>query len=621
MKQLYSSGWNAGRFLLSALLAASFGCDFTGPADEGVGIQNVTQSAPKLPEYDENDLYSPYYTTDDMSRPRYFHEFAISQSGFAIVFGGSDERGYSGIDTVEIFDQSTFEKDVVRPDSLAGLWIDTNFEGDPITFMNGARMLFTVNLLADGRLLCCGGSADLLAQTVQEKAEVFDPETRTFESLEDTMVKPRFRHSSVRLSDGSILLVGGQIQSTVTVINENVEEGNPGRQTQVTVFTTTPLSEYYSPTENAFIELTLPDTDRPARLNTPRGRAGHATAKIAGPDSILNSSDDVFVIAGGFQALSAQFAPRSKLPGAVGRGNADGILVIEFYDPQTRVFTQVSNLQLGGARVNDPFVLNLGYFNNYTIDGVLGMGNVALITHGNVDGTCPVTPLIDEHVVANYTGFGPAQGLQFFAVEDTQNGSHVQDIEYPPPPEGPGPGYIARCATNPVLLPRKMAVVSGVNPIETWVIAVAGCYVPGCPPGPIYGDHAAIRAGCVFDPFFSLPAVQLGLSPRDLISNRSKNNPTGVIGCWLTMDGALPTTDMSNYQTTPESRWARANGIQRVFGKNITLAGEDGIMNTPDDRILLAGGGIDYYGPGAEPTTPSAEICLPPGSTNTAATP
>lgn len=605
---------------LPGLLAAS-GCDFAGPSDQGVGIPNVTQAAPHLDEYDTSGQYTPYWTTGDMGRPRYFHQSAVSQGGLAMVFGGSDERGYSGMDGIEMFDQSTWAKDTPRPESLAGLWIDTTFEGDPLAFQNGARMLFTVSAVG-GKFLVIGGSSDLLGGPVAEKVEIFDPDLRTFESLDTDMVRPRFRHAATKLNDGSILICGGQILSTVTVINDQVAEGMPGRQSQVTVFVTTPESELYVPTEQAFSLLTIPGaTSRASRLNTPRGRAGHDITRFAGPDNTLNSSDDIWLVAGGFQALSAQFAPRSKLPGSVARVTADGITVIEFFDPLTRVFTQVGNVELGSSRINDPYIMNLGHYNDFTIDGVKGLGNVLLITHGNTDGTCPVTPLVDELLIANYTGFGPAQGLQFFRVEENQFGSHVQGIEYVT--EVP-PLVVGRCATNPLLMPRRIASVPGVSNLQTWVIALGGCYIFCCPCGVAYSvDHPTIGAGCLFDPFFNLLAIQLGLSPRNLSSSRSTNNPTGIIGSWLSLDGQLPTTEFTAppYSGTPTARWGRPRGNYRVWYRNIPLPGEDGILNTPDDRILMAGGGKSYDAPGGEPTTPSAEIFLQPGGNSNVPSP
>lgn len=597
--------------LLAGLLTS---CDLGGRSAEGVGITNVSQAAPRLLDHNEAGDYTPYFATGDLNRPRYLHESLILQSGQPLILGGSDERGFSGINNVEIFDQSTFAKDVPRPASLTGLWVDTNFEGDPISFENGARMLFTADLLGDGRVLVAGGSSDLLGGEIQGSAELFDPQTRKFTAVEEDMDQPRFRHVSVPLNDGSILFIGGQIQSSVTIILPNVQgPGGAGAQIQVTVFNSVPESEVFSPTETKFLPLNIPGTDKPVKLNTPRGRTGHAVSKMAGPDSILNSSDDVLVIAGGFQSLTGQFSPQDKLPGDVGFGRADGITSIEFFDPQTKIFTQVSNVSLFGPRVNKPYIVNLGQFNDFTPDGVQGMGNMVLITHGNTDAACPETELVDELLVANFTGFGPAQGLQFFAVEDPTNNSHVQGIEYPRPPD-----FVGRCGSNPVALPRRLVTAPGVGEVETWVFALAGVDIFLTPAGCVQNTISpTMRAGCVFDPFYSLAASDLGLSPRDLQSQRSRNNPLGVIGTWLTLDGQIPTTDRSLFgNTTSRTRWGRMVASARIWHRAIPIAGVDGVLNTPDDRILLAGGGTSYgvgfIDVGGEPTAPSAEIFLPP---------
>lgn len=612
--------WGAAGLLILPIIilpAAGFlltGCGFGSGSAEGVGIQNVSQAAPRLQDHNDAGDYTPYYATGDLNRPRYLHESIILQSGQPVAMGGSDERGFSGIDNVEIFDQSTFAKDVPRPASLAGLWVDTNFEGDPISFDNGSRMYFTADLLADGRVLVTGGSADLLGGEIRGTAELFDPQTRKFSSVDEKMVKPRFRHVSIPQNDGSILFIGGQIQSSVTVILPTVQQGGVRSQIQVTVFNSTSESEFFSPTESKFLLLTLPGSDTPVKLNSPRGRSGHAVAKMAGPDNVLNSSDDVMVITGGIQTLTGQFSPANKLPGDVAAGVADGLTSIEFFDPQTSIFTQVSNVSLSTSRVNKPYIVNLGQFNDFTPDGVQGMGNMVLITHGNSDGTCPVTPLVDELLVANFTGFGPAQGLQFFAVEDATNNGHVQGIEYRRPPD-----FVGRCGTNPVGLPRRLITAPGVGDVETWVFSLAGVDIFLSPAGVCVENTISptMRAGCVFDPFYSLAATDLGLPPRDLQSQRSKNNPLGVVGTWLTLDGQIPTTDRSLFgNTQSRSRWGHMVAAARIWHRCIPLAGVDGVLNTADDRILLAGGGTSYgvamIDLGGEPTAPSAEIFLPP---------
>jgi len=85
-----------------------------------------------------------------------------------------------------------------------------------------------------------------------------------------------------------------------------------------------------------------------------------------------------------------------------------------------------------------------------------------------------------------------------------------------------------------------------------------------------------------------------------------------TIGCWLTLDGAIPTTSDANLGTTSSNRWAMQVAEVRVWCVNTPVAGEDGIINTVDDRVLLTGGGVlyspDSLSVGGEPATPSTEV-------------
>lgn len=567
---------------------------------------------PRLEERDAGGGYSPYYATQPMKRPRYFHQAVASAWNLAIVLGGSDERGFSGIDTVEMFDQSTWAKDRPRPESLAGLWIDTDFEGDPMVLAGGPRLLFTASRVR-GKILAIGGTGDLVGAPVVKTVAVFDPDTRTSVPLAAEMAIPRCRHTATELQDGSILICGGQVETTIAVEVLMLREGSLGIRRDVTVFGSTPEVEVYLPSEGVFEPLTLPGTGEPSRLRTPRGRAGHAAARLAGPDGILGSADDLVLVAGGLQTHDLPFAPRNKLPGLVARGVAEGVTTLEIFDPSARAFSRVGNVELRSPRINDPHIVNLGNRNDVTTDGVLGLGNVLLVTHGNDDAACPATAVGDDILVATYTGFGPAHGLQIVRV-DARFGSHTQGIEY----AAQDPSLaVGRCASNPVDLPRTIAVAPDVWSLQTWVFALGGAHVSCCPcTFHLSADHPTLGAGCVFDPSFSLVAVQFGLSPRNLAITRSSTHPTGVVGTWLTLDGDIPGDAFASppYSGTPTDRWAAPSAPARVWHRNIPLPGEDGVIGTRDDRILLAGGGTSYEGFGGEPATPSAEIFIPPGA-------
>jgi len=605
----------AGAVFLSGTLFLLAGC--SGGRKGSPGIQGVSDEAPELPEYNERGEYTPYYATAKLSRPRYMFASLATNLGLTIVAGGTDERGFSGLETLEIYDQSENEKDVPLPDSLSGVWIDTNFEGDPMIFANGPLMLFTFSRLADGRILIVGGTENLTAIGINQSAEVFDPELRIFEDLEDNpeVVSPTVRHQTTLLTDGRLMFIGGQGEQTVTVIDPTIPEGFPGRQRQQKVFLSTTSSMVYSPKDNEFSLLNMRDSETTSELRTPRGRAGFAIAAIAGPDLRLRSSDDITVLAGGFQTLSGALAPREKFPGAVGRDQADPQATIEIFDLQTNLWAQVSNLGLDNSRINDPYIMNLGKFNDFTLDGVQGMGNLILITHGGTDEFCPETRFDgdgEDLLTVTFTGFGPASGARFFRIEDSIDFSHIQGTEYPSE-------RVGRSGTNPVALPRAIATAPNINNLGTWVITAAGVDIHGgalC--GYFYGS--TIRSGAVFDPYYSLPALGAGASTRNLSSQRSRENPLGTIGCWLTLDGVIPTVNRMGFgDTLEQNRWGQMNAAQRVWSSNTPLPGEDGIINTPDDRILLAGGGVEYtvgLGIGGEPVSPSAEVLVPPGAVN-----
>jgi hypothetical protein len=99
--------------------------------------------------------------------------------------------------------------------------------------------------------------------------------------------------------------------------------------------------------------------------------------------------------------------------------------------------------------------------------------------------------------------------------------------------------------------------------------------------------------------------------------NARRANPQnflGVVGAWFTMDSYIDETLASWGTTLSEARWAANKGQARAYVVCTPLAGVDGRVGSFDDRILLVGGGRGYQSQGGEPTSPSAEIFLPPGT-------
>lgn len=67
----------------------------------------------------------------------------------------------------------------------------------------------TMALLHDGRVLVAGGLADVYKSTILDTAQLFDPVTETFTPT-GHMAVPRWRHSMTTLTDGRVLVAGGE---------------------------------------------------------------------------------------------------------------------------------------------------------------------------------------------------------------------------------------------------------------------------------------------------------------------------------------------------------------------------------------------------------------------------
>jgi hypothetical protein len=84
-------------------------------------------------------------------------------------------------------------------DPRADRWTVT---GDPLVGANGSG---TATLLMDGRVLLAGGGFD----PATASAELYDPTTRQW-TRAATMLTPRDQHAAVLLTDGSVMVCGGE---------------------------------------------------------------------------------------------------------------------------------------------------------------------------------------------------------------------------------------------------------------------------------------------------------------------------------------------------------------------------------------------------------------------------
>lgn len=100
------------------------------------------------------------------------------------------------------------------PADTAELWDPVSDQTMPTGAMSVSRVDHTASLLADGRVLVTGGSGP--AGDFRQSAEIYDPATGTW-ALTGSLGLPRVYHSATRLNDGRVLVVGGLSQIGVPI--------------------------------------------------------------------------------------------------------------------------------------------------------------------------------------------------------------------------------------------------------------------------------------------------------------------------------------------------------------------------------------------------------------------
>ncbi len=143
------------------------------------------------------EVYDPatgrFVTSGSLSTARAFHTATLLSEGRVLVAGG---EGEDVLRSIEVYDPAT------------GAF-------EPVGFLRSARFGHTATRLSDGRVLFTGGleGSDDAEQGVfyryLRSAEVYDPWSKTSEPT-GTMTVARGGHSASLLSDGRVLLVGGE---------------------------------------------------------------------------------------------------------------------------------------------------------------------------------------------------------------------------------------------------------------------------------------------------------------------------------------------------------------------------------------------------------------------------
>jgi hypothetical protein len=159
---------------------------------------------------DSAEIYDPgkaqFFLTGRMFDARWEHEAVALDNGMVLVAGGYD-AGANGLPSAELFD----------PAGAGGAGSFT-----PTASMNVFRIRFTATLLGDGRVLVAGGDNNTSEPT--GTAQIFDPAGNGGAGSFGpplTMVKWREGHTATLLTDGRVLLAGGE---TFNLADQNTAE-------------------------------------------------------------------------------------------------------------------------------------------------------------------------------------------------------------------------------------------------------------------------------------------------------------------------------------------------------------------------------------------------------------
>jgi hypothetical protein len=142
-----------------------------------------------------SELFNPatgtFTATGVMTEVRYSHTATLLKNGKVLLTGGFNGQP---VQDAELFDPTTVSF------SRTGL-------------MDSARANHTATVLNDGTMLVAGGLSFFDPDGGLAAAEVFDPTANIFTPT-GPLGTARFLHTATRLSDGVVLITGGQTKIT-----------------------------------------------------------------------------------------------------------------------------------------------------------------------------------------------------------------------------------------------------------------------------------------------------------------------------------------------------------------------------------------------------------------------
>jgi hypothetical protein len=279
------SRMRATRFGLVVLVTA---CVFAGCGD-GSATASTTKGAPSTPPTSPSanptsslstgamiGATGPFRPTGPMAAARAGQTASLLSTGRVLIAGGGAPEDAA---KAELYDPATGTFSPTGP-------------------MNTGRFGAAATVLRDGRVLIAGGWSEDPDVPVLASAELYDPTTGKFTNT-GSMTSPRADHSAALLSDGRVLITGGQ-----------TGRGNSGFTILDTAELFDPMTGTFSPTGSMTV----------ARMN-------HTTTSL--PDG------RVLVAGGGGPAGTGN-------PG--GAGGVPGLASAELYDPASGKFTATGRM-------------------------------------------------------------------------------------------------------------------------------------------------------------------------------------------------------------------------------------------------------------------------------------
>ena len=143
---------------------------------------------------------------DNLATPRTGHTATVLSDGSILITGGRDSDG-NLVAASEIFDPET------QTSSASAT-------------LNTARVDHSATVLTDGRVLVAGGSD---ANGALSSAEIFDPASpeNGFQAVASPMTAARTHHTATLLSNGSVLIAGGETGGTAEIFDPTTQSFTP----------------------------------------------------------------------------------------------------------------------------------------------------------------------------------------------------------------------------------------------------------------------------------------------------------------------------------------------------------------------------------------------------------